>query len=156
MLTQRQRWFYFGLWKQAKAVLMHGRETWTKDEENCRRHEVTVRALGRDKSSNDFTRIDFDKIIAELRAIIDPSDLNAQLRQQSMAATRMRFGLRKLMRELQVGEAYVAGIVKTMNSEGKLGSNRIDNLGVDDLRKVMIALRQHSRRVARVYHLYAA
>lgn len=161
MLTPKQRWFYFGLWREAKKILMNGRETWTKYEENLRRHELTVRALGRDKSSNDFTQRDFDKIIAELKAIVNPDDLNGQLRQQDMHTRRMQFGLRKLMRELGVGNAYVDAIVHQMNDHGELGSNRLDALDVDELRKVMIALRKHQQRgggtvLARNYELRPA
>jgi len=146
MISDRQNRFYWGLWKQAKRELMHGRETCTQLEENNRRHELHVRAIGRDKSHYDLTNREFDLVIAEMRAIIDPSDLHAQLRQGNMHARRMHFGLRKLMRELGVDYPYVHGIVKRMNENGELGSSRLDALGVDALRKVMIALREHQRR----------
>jgi hypothetical protein len=146
MITPRQNAFYWSLWRQAKAVLMHGRETWTQDEENKRRHEMHVRAIRQDKSHYDLTNREFDKVVAALRAIINPDDLKAQLHQDNMNVTRMRWGLRKVMRELGVTESYVAGIVKRMNENGELGSNRLDMLNVGDLRKVMIALREHQRR----------
>jgi hypothetical protein len=63
-----------------------------------------------------------------------------------MQATRLNWGLRKLMRELGVNYSYVQGIVKRMNDNGQLGSSRLEVLGVDDLRKVMIALREHKCR----------
>jgi predicted unusual protein kinase regulating ubiquinone biosynthesis (AarF/ABC1/UbiB family) len=131
---------------EGEARLMNGRETWTQLEENKRRHELHVRAIGRDKSHYDLTNFEFDKVVAELRAIIDPNDLRGQLRQANMQATRLNWGLRKLMRELDVNYSYVQGIVKQMNEHGQLGSSRLDALNTDDLRKVMIALREHKRR----------
>jgi hypothetical protein len=162
MISPKQNAFYWSLWSKAKRVLMRGRETWTGDEENKRRHELHVRAIGRDKSHYDLTNREFDRVVAELRAVIDPSDLRGQLRQENMHATRLRFGLRKLMRELDVDWPYVGAIVHQMNANGELGSNRVDALSVDDLRKVMIALRKHQYRgggtvkAPREYILHAA
>jgi hypothetical protein len=146
MITPRQNRFYWQLWKQAKAVLLNGRETFTGDEENKRRHELHIRAIGRDKSHYDLTNFEFDKVVAELRAVIDPSDLRGQLRQANMHATRLQFGLQSLMRELHVEWPYVNAIVRQMNSNGELGSSRVDALSVEDLQKVMIALRKHKGR----------
>src|SRR5438105_115432 len=106
----------FGFWNRAKNVLMNGRVTWTKDEENKRRHELTAKALGREKSWSDLTNSDVDLIKAALLAIIHPESLNAQLRQQAQPTIRMRFGLRALMRELKVGEAYVDQVIHNMNT----------------------------------------
>jgi hypothetical protein len=146
MLNRAQRAMHWHLWGKVKATLMHGRETWTKDEENKRRHEFYVRALGREKSFTEFTNFDLDLVKAEFLAVIDPSDLRGQLRQANMQATRLNWGLRKVMRELDVNYSYVQGIVKRMNEHGQLGSSRLDALDTDDLRKVMIALREHKRR----------
>jgi hypothetical protein len=146
MISDRQNRFYWGLWNKAKCELMRGRETFAGDEENKRRHDLHVRAIGCDKSHYELTNREFDKVVAELRAIIDPSDLSGQLRQQNQHATRLNWGLRKVMRELGVDYQYVNAIVRRMNENGELGSNRIDALNVDDLRKVMIALREHKRR----------
>jgi hypothetical protein len=73
MISDKQNRYYWGLWGKAKRALMNGRETWTQLEENKRRHELHVRAIGRDKSHYDLTNFEFDKVVAELRAIIDPS-----------------------------------------------------------------------------------
>lgn len=146
MISDKQNRYYWGLWAKAKSSLMNGRETWTQLEENKRRHELHVRANRRDCSHYDFTRVEFDNIVAEFKAIIDPSDLRGQLRQANMQATRLNWGVRKLMRELDVNYSYVQGIVKRMNEHGQLGSSRLDALNTDDLRKVMIALREHKRR----------
>jgi hypothetical protein len=61
------------------------------------------------------------------------------------------------MADLSVDWNYVGGIVHTMNAEGKLGSDNIDNLDADELKKVIIALEQQNRRTnKRIYHLHAA
>jgi hypothetical protein len=73
MITPRQNAFYWSLWSQAKRELMKGRETWTGDEENRRRHELHIRAIGRDKSHKDFTNRDLDLVLAEFKIVIDPS-----------------------------------------------------------------------------------
>jgi hypothetical protein len=44
------------------------------------------------------------------------------------------------------GNAYVEGIVKTMNAEGKLGSEDLEQLHPRELTKVMVALRKHEQR----------
>lgn len=146
MISPKQNALYWRLWSQAKRALLNGRETMTGDEENKRRRELHVRAIGQNKSHYDLTNREFDLVLAELRAVIDPSDLRGQLRQQNQHATRLNWGLRKVMRELGVNWHYVAGIVHRMNENGELSSNRVDALNVDDLRKVMIALRKHQQR----------
>jgi hypothetical protein len=153
MISQKQNALYWRLWSQVKRALLsqsrrgdNGRETFTGDEENKRRRELHVRAIGQNKSHYDLTNREFDLVLAELRAVIDPSDLRSQLRQQNQHATRLNWALRKVMRELGVNWHYVAAIVKRMNENGDLGTNRIDALNIDDLRKVMIALRKHNQR----------
>ena len=47
---------------------------------------------------------------------------------------------------MDADEFYVAGIVRTMNAEGKLGSDDLEELHPRELTKVMIALRQHEKR----------
>ncbi len=145
-LSKKQQRMHWSLWKRVKDALMNGRETWSKDEENRRRHELYVRALGCEKSLTQFNDDDLDLVKAEFMAILEPGNLNAQLRQLNMKKTRMQFGLRKAMKEAGVGAAYVAAIAKHMNSEGQLGSSEIDQLDADGLRKVIIALHKHKVR----------
>ena len=71
---------------------------------------------------------------------------NAQLNQLKQARKRAEYRLRQLMAELEVGWNYVASVVHTMNVEGKLGSNDIDELDARELTKVVIALEQQQRR----------
>lgn len=145
-LTPRQLAHHWQLWSRAKAVLMPGRSTWTKYEENELRHTLYREALGADKSLTEFTNADFDKVKAAMLAIIEPGDLSAQLRQLSQERNRLLYGIRRMVRELGAGEAYVQAIIERMNAEGDLGGNDLEELAPADLRKVMVALRQHERR----------
>jgi hypothetical protein len=100
MISDRQNRFYWGLWGKAKAALSLNPQPSTT-EWDLKRHELHVRAIGRDKSHYDLTNREFDRVIA-VQAI----------------SRRMFLGL-------EIGE-----------------------LGADELRKVMIALREHERRQA--------
>jgi hypothetical protein len=145
-LNKAQQAMHWSLWKRVKAILMPGRETWTKDEEDQRRHALYIQALGFEKSLTEFTNDDLDKVKAAMLAIVEPGNLNAQLRQLNQKRARLLFGIRKLARSMGADDFYIAGILRTMNSEGKLGSSILEELAPHDLEKVMIALRQHERR----------
>jgi hypothetical protein len=98
MISDHQSRFYWGLWSKAIRVLLNGRETFTGDEENKRRHELQVRVIGRDKSHYDLTNREFDLVIAELRAVIAPGvepvfpDANGRENAINYAKTRQGFG----------------------------------------------------------------
>lgn len=167
-MTRAQNALYWREWSAAKRALMPGRETWTKHEENTRRHAITIEALGHDKSHLDFSNSDFDKVLGALRAISKPGDLNAQLRQVRGAHRRARYALDQLMRELQVDRNYVQGVVDQMNFGGtpafsfsdalrpdawqrereraKVPKRLLEELTEPELKKVIIALRKQVRR----------
>jgi len=155
--TPGQKIMLFSLWNQAKRVLMNGRETWTKHEEDRRRHELTKQILGREKSWGLLNRrSDVDLLKAGLLAIIRPGDLDTQLRMVRSDHKRLMYRLRQLQRELDVDSNYVQAIIDRMNADGKLGSSDLDLLGTEDLRKVVIALQQQKRRAGRTYILHTA
>lgn len=168
MLTRSQNALYWREWSAAKRALMlsaspaRTRETWTKLEENTRRHEITIRALGADKSHVDFTNAEFDQVLGELRAISKPGDLNAQLRQVRGAHRRAEWSLDRLMRKLGVDRNYVQGIVDQMfepviipasfamwdRERRRTTAPRklLDKLTESELKKVIIALRKQLKR----------
>lgn len=78
------------------------------------RHDLHVQALGMDKSSKDFTNEDLDKVLAVFRAVHQPANLNAQLRQLRQPRKRAEFPFPELLKllGLYIGdpEAYVAEI----------------------------------------------
>jgi hypothetical protein len=61
------------------------------------RHEVHVQALGYDRSMKVLTNAEFDKVLGAFRAISQPENLGAQVRQVRMPRVRMIW---KLEREL--------------------------------------------------------
>lgn len=68
---------YLGLWGQVrKALRAQGK---TPKEADAMRHQIHVRALGRDKSSLDFRQGDYDEVFKHFLAILKPDDLEAQL-----------------------------------------------------------------------------
>lgn len=135
MLTRNQNALY---WREWSAV--------RKASPASDRHELHLQALGEEKSHVDFNNDDFDKVLAAFRAVSQPGNLNAQLHALNGQRKRLLFGIRKLARSMDAGDAYVAGIVRTMNAEGKLGSDDLEQLHPRELTKVMIALRQHEKR----------
>jgi hypothetical protein len=140
MLTRNQNALY---WREWSAV--------RKASPASDRHELHVQALGEEKSHVDFTNDDFDKVLAAFRAVSQPGNLNAQLHALNGQSKRLLFGILRLARELAGGNSlsgadYIAGIVRTMNVEGKLGSDDLEQLHPRELTKVMVALRKHEKR----------
>jgi hypothetical protein len=78
-----------------EGELMNGRETWTKHEEDQRRHELYLQALGEEKSLTELDNDDFDKVKAAMLAIVEPGNLNAQLHALNGQRKRLLFGIRR-------------------------------------------------------------
>lgn len=55
---------------------------------DAKRHELHRRALGRDKSSKDFSNAELDRVIAVFRAVYDGGNLEAQLAQLDQPENR--------------------------------------------------------------------
>lgn len=140
-LSRAQNALYWREWSAAKRALMPGRSTFTKAEEEQRRHELHIKALGDDKSHVDFDNDDFDHVLAAFRALSRPGDLNAQHHALNGQRKRLLFGIRRA-----AAPSYIDAVVERMNAEGKLGSSELQELHPRELTKVMIALRQHERR----------
>jgi hypothetical protein len=140
-LSKSQQAMHWSLWKRVKAKLMPGRSTWTKHEEDQRRHELYVQALGEEKSLTQFTNDDLDQVKAAMLAIVEPGNLKAQLAAINGQRTRLLFGIRRL-----APADYVDGLVARMNRESKLGGSDLEALHPPELAKVLIALKMHERR----------
>lgn len=142
MISPAQNALYWRLWSQAKRVLMKGRETWTGDEENKRRHEVHVRAIGRNCSHYDLRNWEFTQVIKELRTIINPAGaIDHNRRAHEAERRRMYFGLRGAMRRLRMDESYVNAISRKMFLGLEIG-----DLSTDEIHKLLKALRIHEDR----------
>lgn len=85
-MTPAQTSLYFFEWGRVrKHYLARGIDS--KQADN-KRHELHKRALGRDKSSKDFSNAELDKVIAVFRAVSDDANLDAQLRQLDQPENR--------------------------------------------------------------------
>ena len=148
MISPRQNALYWRLWSQAKRVLLNGRITFTGSEENDRRHELHVRALGRDKSHLDFTNRELDYVLAQFRSIIEPFGAQKPTSRWAVPPPeaqrrRIYFAMRGLMRKLRVGEEYVNAISRQMFMGLEIGQLRSY-----ELQKIIIALKKHEQRSA--------
>jgi len=103
------------------------------------RHDLHVKALGLDKSSKDFTNADLDRVLAEFRAISQPDNLDAQLRQQDMPRRRLLYTIGRL-----APEPYWRAIARD-----KFGITDLDRLDLVKLRQLLITLaaRARSRKI---------
>jgi hypothetical protein len=169
-LNKPQRCLYFALCREAVAIRMHGRQTWTKSEEENERHEITREALGVHKSSTIFTHLDFDRVVAKLKSIIRPHDFDAQFDALRQARKRALWVVNDLVRQCRKAGAispnvpdinFVNGVIEQIENgvdpnlpgdawDRELTRDRpnrsIDQLTVPELRKVMDALRAIIKR----------
>jgi hypothetical protein len=83
--AEQTRLYFFHWGKVRKHYLEKGIDPKQADH---KRHELHKRALGRDKSSKDFTNADLDRVIAVFRAVSDDANLDAQLRQLDQPENR--------------------------------------------------------------------
>ena len=101
------------------------------------RHSLHVKALGLDKSHLDFTNADFDQVLAEFRALSQPDNLAAQLRQQDMPRRRLLYSIRRL-----ADEPYWRAIAQ--DKFGSADETRLDLAQLTQLRNTLAA-RSRSR-----------
>jgi hypothetical protein len=92
-MTPRQSALYWREWARLRDVLRSKGKPFGQVEDY--RHALTRRALGHDKSSKHFTNSDLDKVLARLRAEIDPADLDAQLALQESPDRRRAYLLER-------------------------------------------------------------
>ena len=128
-MTPKQRALYFREWGRVRAT--------------CRqqgfpvpdRHGLHVKALGLDKSHLDFTNEDLDQVLAEFRAISQPENLAAQLRQQDQPRRRLLYSIRRL-----AAEPYWRAI-----AQDKFGTADETRLDLAQLRQLLITLTARAR-----------
>ncbi|MFL6416120.1 MAG: hypothetical protein ACJ74Y_10700 [Bryobacteraceae bacterium] len=159
-MTDAQRRMHWRLWGQVKNVLMKGRETWTKHEENQRRHDFYATAGCRADSLTKFDQRDMDLFVGSAMAILQPGNLDAQLRQVRQGNKRALWMVRQLMREMNVNDNYVRGVIEQIEDgvdpnttdawqrerERSHSRRDLEQLTVPELKKVASALRSIKRR----------
>jgi len=101
------------------------------------RHSLHVKALGQDKSHLDFTNEDFDLVLAEFRALSQPDNLAAQIRQLDMPRRRLLYSIRRL-----AAESYWRAIAR--DKFGTADETRLDLAQLTQLR-ITLAARARTR-----------
>ena len=135
-MTTSQNNLYFREWGRVRAVCKQ--QGFPVPD----RHSIHVKALGQDKSHLDFTNDDFDRVLAEFRALSQPDNLAAQLRQQDMPRRRLLYSIRRL-----ADEPYWRAIAQ--DKFGTADETRLDLAQLTQLRITLAArARSRSRRQA--------
>ena len=128
-MTPAQNALYFREWGRVRSVCKQ------QGFPIPDRHDLHVKALGLDKSHLDFTNADFDRVLAEFRAISQPDNLAAQLRQQDMPRRRLLYSIRRL-----AAEPYWRAI-----AQDKFGTADESRLDLDQLTQLRITLAARAR-----------
>lgn len=102
------------------------------------RHGVTVVAVGRHVSSKKFTNADFDKVLALLRLLAEPTNLDNLLAAQNGREAGER--KRQLFFIGQFAPEYVSAIARD-----KFSHNDMDRLSLAELRQLALTLRNRPR-----------
>lgn len=82
-------------WREWAAVVRRARLDAAPEPD---RHAIHAAALGAAKSSKQFTNADLDRVLAEFRALSQPHNLNAQVRQQDQPRARKLGRIEELLR----------------------------------------------------------
>lgn len=99
------------------------------------RHELHLRALGVEKSSKVFTNADFDRVLAEFRAISQPANVTGQVRQLRQPRARLEMSMEEILRCIGV---YVGDV------EAYAGSICLERFGTPDWRD--LSAEKHPQR----------
>lgn len=162
-MTAAQTMLYFREWGRVRDV----QKAKGLPCGDVQRHALHQRALGTMKSSKDFTNADLDKVLAAMRAITEPGNLNAQLRaldQPELRNVEARQACMALLVQLGIGKgedmikadwlrgSYLDGIVKRITKGAKLNysdlTDRDANAILHTLRMRLLAQQQAARKHA--------
>ncbi|MBL9187887.1 MAG: hypothetical protein JNK23_10435 [Opitutaceae bacterium] len=110
---------YFWEWGRVRDILL--KRGLSHAQADARRHELHRKALGRPKSSKEFSNADLDAVLAAFLAVSEGGNLDAQLAQLDMPEKRTamavrRIGVMMLHLNLETGResGYVAGIARNL------------------------------------------
>lgn len=145
-MTAGQTAMYFAEFGKLRDVLRA--RGWSSAKIEAHRGEITVKALGKAKSSKLFTNGDLDKVLGVIRAATAPADFDAQMRLQDMPEKRHRIIMARIHSlSLSVGlepggeSGYVAAIAGNM-----YGRRDYENLSVQELGRIEGALRRRLKQ----------
>ena len=128
-MTALQNRLYFREWGRVRAACKQ--QGFPIPE----RHDLHLKALGLDKSHLDFTNEDLDQVLAEFRAISQPDNLAAQLRQQEQPRRRLLYSIWRMG-----PEPYWRAIARD-----KFGTTDETRLDLAQLRQLLITLAARAR-----------
>ena len=135
-MTPAQNKLYFREWGRVRSVCKQ------QGFPIPDRHDLHVKALGLDRSHLDFTNEDLDQVLAEFRAISQPDNLAAQLRQQDQPRRRLLYSIMRL-----ADEPYWRAIAR--DKFGTPDETRLDLVQLTQLRNTLTArARSRQRRAA--------
>jgi len=98
------------------------------------RHALHIEALGEDKSHKDFTNEEFDQVLSVFRAVSEPDNLDAQLRQLDQPRRRLAWKIKSL-----APEAYRDKIMLD-----RFGTTRLEDLDEIELTQLRNTLSARS------------
>jgi hypothetical protein len=123
-MTTKQTQLY---WREWAAV--------RRADPRADRLELTIRALGKARSSKEFTNAEFDRVLAAFRAVSRPADVDGQLDQQEQPRKRKEHRIAEIMACLALYHPDPAGYVATVLA-GRSTVPVAGTLGLDDLSDV--------------------
>ena len=124
-------------WKRACRV--HGwtdEKGWTQAQIDAERHALLLRAGFTSLTLVD-PRAGFDRVLAELAALHSPADIAPQLRAQAQPRTRLLYS---------IGHAGAAPYVIAAIARADFGTDDLDQLTEEQLRRLAIHLAHRSRK----------
>jgi hypothetical protein len=124
------------VWMAAEALAVQAHRNVTAED---LRHGCTVVALGRNKSSKDFTNAELDRVVALFRLLAEPDDVAAMLQWNNP-----EIGERKRL-VFAIAESAPAAYVARIASD-RFGTELWEDLAVYELRQLVMTLRDRSRR----------
>ena len=128
-MTARQTALYWREWAAVRLERPHFADT--------DRHALHEAALGRDVSSKELTNAQFDKVLAEFRAITRPADLDGQVRQINQPRARLLWKIEHEQRDclalyVDAPEDYILALAR--DKFGGEALRRLTNKQLDHLR----------------------
>jgi hypothetical protein len=127
-MTVEQHGLYFRLLDSVNRTL----GLRTSAEREAQRKLIHLQAFGAPMSAKDIDPLkDFDAFKTQCLAILKPSDLGAQLRQQAMPRTRLLYAIEQLARRISTSQVESAPL-----RSAYLGALMIDRYGHCDLDRI--------------------
>lgn len=132
-MTDKQKWFYFKLWRQACQA-----QGW-KQSDTDKRHEITLEVLGYHKSSKFFTNQEFDRVKRHLQFLAKPNDLDAAIAADNPQDEERKRLLWKIQ-SLNFNSKYISEILFD-----RWGIRELERLNLDQLNELKLTLIQRAR-----------